>query len=56
MNGDEMKKIFQVVLIGLIVIIAGVIGVTTYQFNTYKHKIVIIKVKQNNLQYFQESE
>jgi hypothetical protein len=55
MNGDEMGKIFQVVLIGLVVIIAGVIGVTTYKYHTYKPTPVTLKVTPSNLPYFQES-
>jgi hypothetical protein len=50
-----MKKIFKVILVGLIVVIAGIIGVTTYQFNTYKPKAVTRKVNPDNLQYFQDS-
>ena len=50
-----MKKIFKVIFIGLIVIIVGIIGFTTYQFNTYKPQAVTQKVNSDNLQYFQES-
>jgi hypothetical protein len=50
-----MKKVFKGILIGLIVVIAGIIGVTTYQFNTYKPKAVTRKVNPDNLQYFQDS-
>jgi hypothetical protein len=50
-----MKTFLKVIMIGLIVIIAGVIGITTYQFNTYKPQLVTQKVKSNNLKYFQES-
>ena len=50
-----MKTIIKVIVIGLIVIIAGVIGFTTYQFNTYKPQAVTQKVNLDNLKYFQES-
>ena len=50
-----MKTFFKVIFIGLIVIIAGIIGFTTYQFNTYKPQAVTQKVNSDNLKYFQES-
>ncbi len=50
-----MKTFFKVIFIGLIVIIAGVIGITTYQFNTYKPHAVTQKANSENLKYFQES-
>ena len=50
-----MKRFFKVIFSGLILLIAGVIGVTTYQFNTYKPQAVTRKVNPDNLRYFQES-
>ena len=50
-----MKTFLKVIFIGLIVIIAGFVGITTYQFNTYNPQAVTQKVNVNNLQYFQES-
>jgi len=50
-----MKKNFKVIFIGLIVIIAGIIGFTTYQFNTYRPQAVTQKVNTDNVKYFQES-
>ena len=50
-----MKKIFKVVFLGFILIIVGIIGFTTYQFNTYKPQVVTQQVNADNLQYFQES-
>ena len=54
-HGDEMKTFFKVTFIGLILVIAGVIGFTTYKFNMYKPQAVTQKVNPDNLKYFQES-
>ena len=51
-QGDKMKTLFKVIIIGLILVIAGVIGFTTYQFNMYKPQIVTEKVNPENLKYF----
>ena len=50
-----MKTFFKVTFIGLIVIIIGIIGFTTYQFNTYKPQVVTQEVNPENLKYFQAS-
>jgi predicted membrane protein len=50
-----MKTFLKLIFIAFIVIIAGVIGITTYQFNTYKPRAVTEKANSNNLKYFQES-
>lgn len=50
-----MKTFFKVVLIGLILVIAGVIAFTTYQFNTYKPRPVAHEAVPDNLKYFQET-
>lgn len=50
-----MKTVFKVILIGFILVIAGVIGVSTYQFNTYTPRAVVRKVVPDNLRYFQET-
>ena len=50
-----MKTFLKLTFIAFIVIIAGVIGITTYQFNTYKPRAVTEKANSNNLKYFQES-
>ena len=50
-----MKIFFKVIFILIVLVVAGVIGVTTYQFNTYKPQAVTQKVNPDNLSYFQES-
>jgi len=50
-----MKTFFKVVLIGFVLIIAGVIAFTTYQFNTYRPRTVVQEVVPDNLNYYQES-
>ncbi len=50
-----MKTFFKVAFTGLILVIAGVIGFTTYQFNMFKPKAVTQKAEPANLKYFQES-
>jgi len=50
-----MKTFFKVIFILVILVIAGVIGFTTYQFNMYKPQAVTQKVNPDNLAYFQES-
>jgi hypothetical protein len=50
-----MKKFFKVTLIGFVIIIAGAIGFTTYQFNMFKPRTITQKVETKNLDYFQES-
>lgn len=50
-----MKTFFKVVLIGFILVIAGVIAFTTYQFNTYKPRPVVQEAVPDNLNYFQET-
>jgi hypothetical protein len=50
-----MKAFFKVIFTGLILAVLGVIGFTTYQFNTYKPQAVTWKVTPDNLAYFQES-
>lgn len=50
-----MKTFFKIVLIGFILVIAGVIAFTTYQFNTYKPRPVAHEAVSDNLRYFQET-
>ncbi|WP_457551481.1 M14 family metallopeptidase [Desulfobacula sp.] len=50
-----MKIFFKVVLIGFILVVAGVIAFTTYQFNTYKPREISQEVVPDNLKYFQET-
>ena len=50
-----MKTFFKAILILIILVVAGVIGFTTYQFNYYKPQAVTQKVTPENLTYFQES-
>ncbi len=50
-----MKTVFKVILIGLVLIIVGAIGFTTYQFNTFTPQPITQKVEAKNLEYFQES-
>ena len=50
-----MKTFFKVIFIGVIVIVLGFIGFTTYQFNTYKPQAITQKINSDNLKYFQES-
>ena len=50
-----MKTVLKTLLIGLIIVIAGGIDFTTYQFNTYKPKAIVQDVNPENLLYFQES-
>ncbi|MCK5200473.1 MAG: DUF2817 domain-containing protein, partial [Spirochaetales bacterium] len=54
-----MKRLFKVILLGFVLVIAlvvaGVIGFTTWQFNMYKPQAVTEKVNPDNLKYFQES-
>lgn len=54
-GGDEMKTFLKVISIGVIAIIVGIIGFTTYQFNTYKPQAVTGTVTPDDLRYFQES-
>ena len=54
-NGDNMKKIFKVVFILLALTILCVVGITTYQFNTYAPNAVTQEVVLKNLVYFQSS-
>jgi hypothetical protein len=48
-------KYFKVTLIGLLIIIVAAIGLTTYQYNTFKPLEVTHKINSDNLKYFQES-
>jgi hypothetical protein len=50
-----MKRFIKVIFIALFLFIAGALGFTTYQFNTYKPQTVTQEADSNNLQYFQES-
>jgi len=50
-----MKTFFKVICMGLILVIAGAVTITTYLFNTYEPQVIAEKVTQDNLQYFQES-
>ncbi|MCD4674987.1 MAG: DUF2817 domain-containing protein [Desulfobacula sp.] len=50
-----MKKFIKVIFIGLLLVITGVIGFTTYQFNTYNPQTITQKINSDNLKYFQES-
>jgi hypothetical protein len=50
-----MKAFFKILILGLILVIVSVIGVTSYQFNLYKPQAVTEKIVQDNLKYFQES-
>jgi len=50
-----MKTFFKLILILIILVIAGTIGFSTYQFNYYKPKAVSQNIAQGNLTYFQES-
>ena len=48
-------KYFKATLIGLLIIIVAAIGLTTYQYNTFKPLEVAHKINSGNLKYFQES-
>ncbi len=50
-----MKTFFKAILILIILVVAGVIGFTTYQFNMYKPQAVTQKITPENLTYFQGS-
>ncbi len=50
-----MKTFFKGILILIILVIAGIIGFSTYQFNYYKPKAVSQNIIPGNLTYFQES-
>lgn len=43
------------VLVGFILVVAGAIAFTTYQFNTYKPREISQEVVPDNLKYFQET-
>jgi len=50
-----MKTFFKIIIIGLLVVVAGLITVTTYQFNTYTPQAITQEVNPADLKYFQES-
>jgi len=54
-HGDNMKKFFKVVAILLVLTILCVVGVTTYQYNTYTPTAVTQEAVSKNLVYFQNS-
>lgn len=50
-----MKIFFKVTLIVLMLVVAGAIGLTTYQFNLYTPRAITQQVIPDNLIYFQDS-
>ena len=50
-----MKKFFKMVFILFIIAITGVVGFTTYKFNTYTPLPVTLAADSKNLIYFQNS-
>lgn len=50
-----MKKLFKVIFFVLFFAIAGVVAVTTYQFNAFKPQEIAMAPEPDNLVYFQES-
>ncbi len=50
-----MKTFFIVFLIGFILVIAGVVTFTTYQFNMFKPQAVVQEAIPDNLKYFQKT-
>lgn len=50
-----MKVFLKVICIGFVLVIAGAIGVTSYQFNWFKPQSIIHRINPENLNYFQES-
>lgn len=50
-----MKKFLKVIFAGLVLVIAGAVAVTTYQFNTFTPKEISIAPVPENLAYFRET-
>ena len=50
-----MKKIFKVVFILLVLAVLCVVGITTYQYNTFAPTAVTQEAVLKNLEYFQSS-
>ena len=46
-------KYLKAAFIGLLIIIVAAIGITTYQYNTFKPIEVAYKIDSDNLNYFQ---
>jgi len=50
-----MKNLFKVVFVLLVLAVLCVVGITTYQYNTYAPNAVTQEAVSNNLVYFQSS-
>ena len=50
-----MKKALKIICIGLFLALAGVIGWTTYLFNTYRPRAITQTINPENLGYFKET-
>ncbi len=54
-HGGNMKKVFKIVVILLVLAVLCVVGITTYQYNTYAPNAVTQEAVPSNLVYFQSS-
>ena len=52
--GRKMRY-FKVIFLGILIIMVVTIGIITYQYNAFKPKEVIHKIKSDNLKYYHES-